>query len=122
PYGQAWAGPGPVPRAAARGFGAPAAPASSSTPPPAPASPAPLAAAPAAPSAPPSRGSMAGMRLDLLVNLAGELVAARRRLEGRLRELERVGEVLSLSRTRMAKAVGEFEELQASGFDSLTDQ
>ncbi len=107
---------------AATGIGDAGAPASSSIPPAEPVSPAPLAAAPAAPGAAPSRGSIAGMRLDLLVNLAGELVAARRRLEGRLRELERVGEVLSLSRTRMAKAVGEFEELQGSGFDFLTGQ
>jgi len=107
---------------AATGIGDAGAPASSSIPPAEPASPAPLAAAPAAPSAAPSRGSIAGMRLDLLVNVAGELVAARRRLEGRLRELERVGEVLSLSRTRMAKAVGEFEELQGSGVDSSTGQ
>jgi len=104
---------------AATGIGDAGAPASSSIPPAEPVSPAPLAAAPGAA---PSRGSIAGMRLDLLVNLAGELVAARRRLEGRLRELERVGEVLSLSRTRMAKAVGEFEELQGSGFDFLTGQ
>src|SRR5213594_1795818 len=121
-YEQALARLETVTPAAATGIGDAGAPASSSIPPAAPASPAPLAAAPAAPSAPPSRGSMAGMRLDLLVNLAGELVAARRRLEGRLRELERVGEVLSLSRTRMAKAVGEFEELQGSGFDFLTGQ
>src|SRR6266446_7013423 len=97
------------------------APARSFNPPAVPASPAPLAAAPSAPSAVPSRGSIAGMRLDLLVNLAGELVAARRRLEGRLRELDRVGEVLSLSRTRMAKAVGEFEDLHGGtggGLDS----
>ncbi|HYU14540.1 MAG TPA: response regulator [Candidatus Acidoferrum sp.] len=104
---------------AATGIGDAGAPASSSIPPAEPVSPAPLAAAPGAA---PSRGSIAGMRLDLLVNLAGELVAARRRVEGRLRELERVGEVLSLSRTRMAKAVGEFEELQGSGFDLLTGQ
>ena len=107
---------------AATGIRDAGAPAPSSIPPAEPVSPAPLAAAPAAPGAAPSRGSIAGMRLDLLVNLAGELVAARRRLEGRLRELERVGEVLSLSRTRMAKAVGEFEELQGSGFDFLTGQ
>ncbi len=104
---------------AATGIRDAGAPAPSSIPPAEPVSPAPLAAAPGAA---PSRGSIAGMRLDLLVNLAGELVAARRRLEGRLRELERVGEVLSLSRTRMAKAVGEFEELQGSGFDFLTGQ
>ncbi len=78
---------------------------------PAPPAPRPLAAAPAESGVPLSRGPIAGMRLDLLVNLAGELVAARRRLEGRLRELERVGDVLSLSRSRMAKAVGEFEDL-----------
>ena len=107
---------------AATGIGDAGAPASASVPRAEPASPAPLAPAPAAPGAAPSRGSIAGMRLDLLVNLAGELVAARRRLEGRLRELERVGEVLSVSRTRMTKAVGEFEELQGSGFDYLTGQ
>lgn len=77
----------------------------------APPEPRPLAAMPPQPGAFLSRGPIAGMRLDLLVNLAGELVAARRRLEGRLRELERVGDVLSVSRARMAKAVGEFEDL-----------
>jgi len=62
----------------------------------------------------PSRGPIAGMRLDLVLNLAGELVVARRRLEGRLRELDRMGEVLELSRARMVRAVGEFEQLHAN--------
>ena len=121
-YEQALAGLATVTPAAATGIGDAGMPASSAIPPAAPVFPAPLAPAPAAPAVAPSRGSIAGMRLDLLVNLAGELVAARRRLEGRLRELERVGEVLSVSRTRMTKAVGEFEELQGSGFDFLTGQ
>src|SRR5437870_11622531 len=121
-YEQALAGLATVTPPAATGIGDAGMPASSAIPPAAPVSPAPLAPAPAARGVASSRGSIARMRLDLLVNLAGELVAARRRLEGRLRELERVGEVLSLSRTRMAKAVGEFEELQGSGVDSSTGQ
>jgi len=71
---------------------------------------------PSAPPVSPERGPVprapiAGMRLDLLMSLAGELVVSRRRLESRLRELERVSDVLSLSRTRMARAVVELEAL-----------
>jgi chemosensory pili system protein ChpA (sensor histidine kinase/response regulator) len=73
------------------------------------------ATAPSGLSASPSRAPGTGMRLDLLVNLAGELVVARRRLEGRLHELERVDEVLSQSRARMARAVGELEDLHRHG-------
>jgi len=63
-------------------------------------------------SASPSRGSTAGIALDRLVNLAGELVVARRGLEGRLHELARLDEVLSQSGARMARAVGELEDLR----------
>ncbi len=48
-------------------------------------------------------------RLDALMNLVGELVIARSRLDRRLRELDRVGQLLLFSRTRMAKAVKDFE-------------
>jgi chemotaxis protein histidine kinase CheA/CheY-like chemotaxis protein len=88
------------------------------------ASPAPRQAAATAPSdfgASPSRGpGTTGMRLDLLVNLAGELVVARRRLEGRLHELEHVDEVLSQSRARMARAVSELEDLHRHGAGAET--
>ncbi|HEV8307635.1 MAG TPA: Hpt domain-containing protein [Methylomirabilota bacterium] len=48
-------------------------------------------------------------RLDALMNLVGELVIARSRLDRRLTQLDRVGELLLFSRTRMAKAVRDFE-------------
>jgi chemosensory pili system protein ChpA (sensor histidine kinase/response regulator) len=48
-------------------------------------------------------------RLDALMNLVGELVIARSRLDRRLRELDRVGQLLLFSRSRMAKAVKDFE-------------
>jgi chemosensory pili system protein ChpA (sensor histidine kinase/response regulator) len=44
-------------------------------------------------------------RLDVVMNQVGELVIARSRLDRRLRELDRVGELLQFSRTRMAKAI-----------------
>lgn len=48
-------------------------------------------------------------RLDSLMNLVGELVIARHRLERRLLQLDRVGELLFFSRSRMAQAVRDFE-------------
>jgi chemosensory pili system protein ChpA (sensor histidine kinase/response regulator) len=48
-------------------------------------------------------------RLDAVMNQVGELVIARSRLDRRLRELDRVGELLQFSRTRMARAVRDFE-------------
>ncbi|MBI4013432.1 MAG: Hpt domain-containing protein [Candidatus Rokubacteria bacterium] len=54
-------------------------------------------------------------RLDSLMNLVGELVIARSRLDRRLRELDRVGELLLFSRSRMAKAVKDFESKRAAG-------
>lgn len=48
-------------------------------------------------------------RLDALMNLVGELVIARSRLERRLRELDRVGGLLLASRARMARAVRDLE-------------
>ena len=48
-------------------------------------------------------------RLDTLMNLVGELVIARSRLEGRLAEFERLGELLGFSERRMAHVVREFE-------------
>ena len=68
-------------------------------------------------------------RLDSLMDLVGELVIARGRLERQLAELERVSGTLYASRGRMMQAVGEFErkhldarlpavEGSASGFGS----
>ncbi|MEX2148498.1 MAG: response regulator [Candidatus Rokuibacteriota bacterium] len=48
-------------------------------------------------------------RLDSLMDLVGEMVIARSRLERRLAELERVSGTLFASRARMLQAVGEFE-------------
>jgi chemosensory pili system protein ChpA (sensor histidine kinase/response regulator) len=48
-------------------------------------------------------------RLDALMNLVGELVIARSRLERRLAQFERVGELLEFSGRRMARVVAEFE-------------
>jgi chemosensory pili system protein ChpA (sensor histidine kinase/response regulator) len=47
--------------------------------------------------------------LDALMDLVGELVVARSRLERRLAELDHVGGSLFTSRARMAQAVGDFE-------------
>ena len=47
--------------------------------------------------------------LDALMDLVGELVVARSRLERRLAELDHVGSSLFTSRARMAQAVGDFE-------------
>ncbi len=48
-------------------------------------------------------------RLDSLMDLVGEMVIARSRLERRLADLERVSGTLYASRGRMIQAVGEFE-------------
>jgi len=48
-------------------------------------------------------------RLDVLMNLVGELVVARSRLDRRLIQLERVGELLYFSRLRMSRTVADFE-------------
>jgi chemosensory pili system protein ChpA (sensor histidine kinase/response regulator) len=48
-------------------------------------------------------------RLDALMNLVGELMIARSRLDRRLMQLDRVGELLLFSRSRMAQAVRDFE-------------
>jgi chemosensory pili system protein ChpA (sensor histidine kinase/response regulator) len=49
-------------------------------------------------------------RLDSLMNLVGELVIARSRLDERFAEIERVNELLAFSRSRMSQAVRDFEE------------
>ncbi|HEV8437028.1 MAG TPA: response regulator [Methylomirabilota bacterium] len=48
-------------------------------------------------------------RLDSLMNLVGELMIARSRLERRLAQLDRVGDLLLFSRSRMSRAVRDFE-------------
>jgi chemosensory pili system protein ChpA (sensor histidine kinase/response regulator) len=48
-------------------------------------------------------------RLDSLMNLVGELVIARSRMDDHLGQLDRVGELLLWSRSRMAEAVRTFE-------------
>ena len=48
-------------------------------------------------------------RLDSLMNLVGELVVARVRMDEHLAQLDRVGELLLWSRTRMGQAVRVFE-------------
>jgi chemosensory pili system protein ChpA (sensor histidine kinase/response regulator) len=54
-------------------------------------------------------------RLDSLMNLVGELVIARSRLDRRLSELDRAGELLLFSQERMAKAVKDFEVKREAG-------
>ena len=49
-------------------------------------------------------------RLDALMNLVGELVIARSRLERRLGEFERVNELLIFSQSRMSGVVRDFEQ------------
>jgi chemosensory pili system protein ChpA (sensor histidine kinase/response regulator) len=49
-------------------------------------------------------------RLDSLMNMVGELVIARSRLDQRMGQVERVNELLLFSRSRMAQAVRDFEE------------
>jgi chemosensory pili system protein ChpA (sensor histidine kinase/response regulator) len=48
-------------------------------------------------------------RLDALMNLVGELVIARSRLDRRFRQLERLDGLLTVSRTRMRQTVRDFE-------------
>jgi chemosensory pili system protein ChpA (sensor histidine kinase/response regulator) len=48
-------------------------------------------------------------RLDALMNLVGELVIARSRLERRFRQLERLDDLLTVSRSRMSRTVRDFE-------------
>jgi chemosensory pili system protein ChpA (sensor histidine kinase/response regulator) len=48
-------------------------------------------------------------RLDSMMNLVGELMIARSRLTRRLTELDRVGEMLLFSRSRLGRAVRDFE-------------
>jgi chemosensory pili system protein ChpA (sensor histidine kinase/response regulator) len=48
-------------------------------------------------------------RLDSLMNLVGELMIARSRLDRRLAELDRIGELMLFSRARMARVVRDFE-------------
>ncbi|MGH9569565.1 MAG: Hpt domain-containing protein, partial [Candidatus Angelobacter sp.] len=49
-------------------------------------------------------------RLDRMMNAVGELVINRTRMLGRLGELERLAEVLNLSKTRMQDKLAEFQE------------
>ena len=49
-------------------------------------------------------------RLDSLMDLVGELVIARSRLDRRFAQIERVNELLAFSRSRMSQAVRDFEE------------
>jgi chemosensory pili system protein ChpA (sensor histidine kinase/response regulator) len=49
-------------------------------------------------------------RLDSLMNLVGELVIARSRLDQRFAQIERVNELLGFSRGRMVQTVRDFEE------------
>lgn len=83
------------------------------------ATPAPVAAA----AAPRSNGARPIRRtirvnlehLDGLMDLVGELLVARRRLDRRLSELDRVGEVLLASQARMARVVADFERERERG-------
>jgi chemosensory pili system protein ChpA (sensor histidine kinase/response regulator) len=52
-------------------------------------------------------------RLDALMNLVGELVIARSRLDRRLAQLDRIGELLLASRARMARAIHELDRRPA---------
>ena len=49
-------------------------------------------------------------RLDSLMNLVGELVIARSRLDQRFAQIEQVNELLAFSRSRMSQTVRDFEE------------
>jgi chemosensory pili system protein ChpA (sensor histidine kinase/response regulator) len=53
-------------------------------------------------------------RLDSLMNLAGELVIARSRLERRLTQLDRVGMMLGFTEARMRQTIGSFEAKYAN--------
>jgi chemosensory pili system protein ChpA (sensor histidine kinase/response regulator) len=59
----------------------------------------------------PGRGSIRVSvgRLDALMNLVGELVIARSRLDRRFRQLERLDDLLAISRARMSQTVRDFE-------------
>jgi chemosensory pili system protein ChpA (sensor histidine kinase/response regulator) len=48
-------------------------------------------------------------RLDRLMNLVGQLVGTRTRLEHRLADLDHIADLLRVTNVRMAKVVGEFE-------------
>jgi chemosensory pili system protein ChpA (sensor histidine kinase/response regulator) len=52
-------------------------------------------------------------RLDALMNLVGELVVTRSRLERHLTQLEQAGELLSFTQSRMTQTVAEFESKYA---------
>jgi len=52
-------------------------------------------------------------RLDSLMAVVGELVIARRGLEGRLAQIDQVADVLLASRKRLVQAVGDFERKYA---------
>jgi len=52
-------------------------------------------------------------RLDALMNLVGELVITRSRLERHLVQLEQAGELLSFTQSRMTQTVAEFESKYA---------
>jgi len=53
-------------------------------------------------------------RLDALMNLVGELVITRSRLERHLTQLEQAGELLSFTQSRMTQTVAEFESKYAN--------
>jgi chemosensory pili system protein ChpA (sensor histidine kinase/response regulator) len=53
-------------------------------------------------------------RLDALMNLVGELVVTRSRLERHLTQLEQAGELLSFTQSRMTQTVAEFESKYAN--------
>ena len=53
-------------------------------------------------------------RLDALMNLVGELVITRSRLERHLIQLEQAGELLSFTQSRMTQSVAEFESKYAN--------
>jgi chemosensory pili system protein ChpA (sensor histidine kinase/response regulator) len=53
-------------------------------------------------------------RLDALMNLVGELVITRSRLERHLIQLEQAGELLSFTQSRMTQTVAEFESKYSS--------
>jgi chemosensory pili system protein ChpA (sensor histidine kinase/response regulator) len=84
--------------------------------------PAPVALAGGRPRAAPASGSQASGatirvaidRLDSLMNLVGELVTARSRLEQRLNDFERAVELLGLSRSRMGRIADVFERKYAN--------
>ncbi len=52
-------------------------------------------------------------RLDALMNLVGELVVTRSRLDRHLTQLEQAGELLSFTQSRMTQTVAEFESKYA---------